>query len=640
MQSRGKSGPARSGARGSTRRSGPPWLLVLPPLLALLAVPVALVHFNQPAGDDIPRDNDLCPVDGNAISSSAVFLVDFNKPLDKTQTALPAELLRNLSLQLDRNAELRIFALTDSEHSPRAPLSRLCKPYGNADLQIEQAKDGDGTLRDCDDLPAQLASGLRQSAAQFCARRDELQRRLEALANQPWQEGEAVTDAYLVEALEDTRLEFAERPAPHALYLFSDMMQHADWYSHLDLEWTDWTYEVFAGLLQTRSWLFPEYRSEIPMRVEAFYVPRIGLTDQPRAKRLHQQFWRDYFSDAQVTFHDQPPMPAYQAQPLMALQTDMEVGTQEHEIAERLLQLKREQEALERELEAERPATPQTDEQQSSTLPQPDEQQPPTLPLPGRSSEAPEQRPATPQADEPQAPAPLQPEPLMEGPERTQPDGPTPPRTLPDELQAPAPPQPEPSLEVPERAQPDRQPPPRTLPDEPEAPAPAQPEHSLEAPGQAQTEPALPPPQQALPIELESPASPQPGSPVEEAAATGVQRTAQPPPDGSMELPPCAIVPTSEAGHQSPVYPQGGTFDFGNARITVRYVVDELGQTVDDEVVFMRESSSWTRSRYLRLFTRESIRTVQEWAYVFPEGNDESCTRRQVRSVSFVFEFE
>ena len=33
--------------------------------------------------------------------------------------------------------------------------------------------------------------------------------------------------------------EIADRPGKR-LYVFSDMMQHADWYSHLDTDWEDW----------------------------------------------------------------------------------------------------------------------------------------------------------------------------------------------------------------------------------------------------------------------------------------------------------------------------------------------------------------------------------------------------------------
>ena len=329
-------------------RGKPPRRILLPPLIALVALVAALVYLNEPAETEVARDDDLCPMGPNGITGNIRYLVDLSKPVDPAQASLPGELLRDITLQADRDTELRVYSLTHSPGTPRMLLTRLCKPYDNADLQVEEAKDQRGDQRDCDDLPAQVAAPTRAVATRFCLARDALQADLDELAGRRWPEQERVADAYLVEALEDIRLELAELPDP-MLYIFSDMMQHARWYSHLDIEWTDWNHGEFASLLESRNWFSRQGPASTELRVEIFYVPRAGTTRNPRAKALHQRFWRNHFAGAQVAFHDQPQMSAYAAAPLTQVASEAEVLARERAALEQLLlEVRREQAALER----------------------------------------------------------------------------------------------------------------------------------------------------------------------------------------------------------------------------------------------------------------------------------------------------
>ena len=317
---------------------------LVPPLLALGAAVWVLLYLDRDnAGNGL--DDDLCPSDAGRLAGSATLLLDLRKPLDAPHLSLPGDALHDLSLELGAATELRVFALTADADSPRQILARLCKPYDNADLSVPTAKDQRGVVRDCDDLPAQLPARVREAADRFCARRAVVRARINALARKP-RDG-AVANAYLVAALDDTVLEFADRPAPRALYVFSDMMQHADWYSHLDLEWTDWAFEDFVA---RREATYPSLGHRAAMagqHVRIYYVPRRGRTEQPRTERTHKQFWREYFAGAQVAFRDQPAMAAYAASPLMDILTEAEVAARERDEAERLLaQIKQEQAVL------------------------------------------------------------------------------------------------------------------------------------------------------------------------------------------------------------------------------------------------------------------------------------------------------
>lgn len=341
--------PRRPGGR---RRH---FLLLLPPLLVAVALSGILVYFSRP---DSGRalDGDLCAREPDPSAARAVLLFDFGKPMEEANLSLPGELLRDVSLSLSANTELRVFTLASDPRAPRLMLDRICKPYDNADLQIGTAKDQGQASRDCDDLPAQLPASLRESADGFCGRRDALQKRVDALArNRP---APPITNSYLIEALEDTVIELSEGSGPRMIYVFSDMMQHAVWYSHLDLEWTEWDFADFTARRAAQAMRLGRRPSVSDLAVRVYYLPRLDLTDHPRPKRVHQEFWRAYFASAELTFEEQPPLPAYAAESLMDRLTPEELAAleregieQERAAAQRMLaEVQRERAALEEEL--------------------------------------------------------------------------------------------------------------------------------------------------------------------------------------------------------------------------------------------------------------------------------------------------
>ncbi|MYE10403.1 MAG: hypothetical protein F4X99_01815 [Gammaproteobacteria bacterium] len=337
-------------ARFSIRRH-PPLRVLLPTLVVVITLVGAVLLFSRPTAPEQRRDAQLCPVDANDLhGGSAMFLFDFRKPLGSSGDSTPGALLREAIHDLGENTEIVVYSLSDVERAPRVRVGRLCKPYDNAALQPDMAKDQRTPLRDCDDLPAQLTPELRESATGFCGQRDLLVGRVDALAAEAPRGGQEVPDAYLVEAIEDIALDLRQRARPHALYVFSDMLQHAPWYSHLDQEWTSWNYDGLAEALQAQNWFVDRASEPTGLRVEVFYLPRTGLTDQPRALSLHQDFWRQYFAGADVTFHQQEPAAAYAARRVTNVPTEAERVARERAEAERLLQqVREEQDALRRE---------------------------------------------------------------------------------------------------------------------------------------------------------------------------------------------------------------------------------------------------------------------------------------------------
>ena len=338
----------RGGTARSARAPGRSPLRVLLPTLLVVAVVTGAVFVLVRESGKLELDDDLCPTAPEGITASATLLVDVRKPLDDTQASLPAAVLRQITLEMPRNSELRVFAVTDDPAAPRQRLGRACKGYDNSDLHVPTAKDQRSAARDCDDLPAQIPSDLRELASRFCARRDALGRGV-AHAAMSMPMDAVVEGAPLVEAIDDALLGLGDRPPPRVLYVLSDMMQHADWYSHLQLDWTDWQVDDFVTRYRERY----AFRVEPPpdVAVEVFYVPRRDGTERLRPRHAHQGFWRSILADASVAFRDQPAMASYEATTLMAIVPEADVIARERADAERLLAEANEQQAALEELQ-------------------------------------------------------------------------------------------------------------------------------------------------------------------------------------------------------------------------------------------------------------------------------------------------
>ena len=562
--------------------------LLLPPLLVAVALTGVLYVFR--GADSRPElDNDLCALDRDESDAQAVFLLDFRKPLDTAHRSLPGQLIRNASLHLNADTELRVFSLAPDARAPRLSIDRVCKPYDNADLQIGTAKDQRDDLRDCDDLPAQLPASLREAADGFCTRRELLQRRVDALASN--QSPTPVANSYLIEALEDTVIDLSKGSGPRTIYVFSDMMQHAGWYSHLDLEWHEWNFEHFEA---TRTAVAARMGRRPPLSdltVQVYYIPRLDLTEHPRPKRAHQEFWKGYFRSAQLTFHEQPPLPNYAAESLMDRLTPEELAARERERIEQerqeaarlLAEVRRQQAELAKEWEKieeeraritaapkaqpQRERTAELRRQRQSLVDQREE-------LDARQAEIGEivaEAESLPQVAEEQA-----------GPEAGEESASAGEQTVPESVQA----------------------------------------ENFVSDGSSES------------VEPEDSMSDDSSEAIGQLALATDQSPAT-------TLPPCnaSLLPKFLAGAATDIYPGRHRLNYGSATIAVRYVLDDEGATINDQVAVVREESRAERPRSFDLFAQTAVRVVRNWEFEFDGEPPGACSKRQERITKFQFQY-
>lgn len=318
-----------------------PLLLVPIPVLIFLGMRVQ----GAPDAPSFPSADGSCSA--SEVAHRAVLLLDLRKPVDEVYASLPGRLLDDVTIDLYADTELAVYSVSPYAEAPRTLLGRLCKPYDNGELLVEAAKDQRHGTGDCGDLPAQIPASSRAAARQFCEQRDVLRRRVDALVVQG--KGRTTTDAYLVEALEETTRDFADSHVPTSLYVFSDMMQHAKWYSHVDIQPGEWDFEAFVAARGSQAPVVEPARPSPDLPVKIFYVSRAGMTDNPEMRIRHQAFWQAYFQDADLDFEHQPTMAGYAAKVLMDIPTPAELAAYERErVRYRSEQVGRERAELER----------------------------------------------------------------------------------------------------------------------------------------------------------------------------------------------------------------------------------------------------------------------------------------------------
>ena len=247
----------------------------------VLAAAVVFVAFalRPPAEPNTEPADNPCDAATTAGTGLAVFLFDLRKPLGNAVLSVPGMILRESAVAAPGGTELRVYALSGQTTMPLAVVGRACKP---------SLPDPASSI-DCA-APRAHRPGEDDVVAAFCADLGSMHRRVDDLARQTPEL--PVPNALLVEAIEEVRLVFEARSGagPRSFTVYSDMLQHAPWYSHL-LADRNWTFESFEDLHDERATVFGT--PSAPTRgvtTEIYYVPRRGITEQRTARDVPPTF--------------------------------------------------------------------------------------------------------------------------------------------------------------------------------------------------------------------------------------------------------------------------------------------------------------------------------------------------------------
>ncbi len=580
-------------------------LLFIPPIFVLIVVFGLMLSIDMPK-DGLAINEDLCPSLNEEIVERAVFLLDLRKPLDSEHVSLPGQLLREVTMDLDANSELQVFALASTSTAPRITLDRSCKPYDDAELAVGGTARG----RDCADISDALPAPVRDRASRFCAWRDALQGRLDGLVVQ--QQGAPVENAYLVEAIEDTILEFSEFSGRHSLYIFSDMMQHATWHSQPE---TGVEYAGPGDQGDVEASFAPLLRTVDDLRIKVFYVPRRGVTEDVETKADHKEFWRDYFADFAATgveFEDQPLMSAYEVESLASAPTEIELAALERE----QLRLEREQiELALAKVEQERAALEEArqlaaEERQARQARETELRQQQEL-VQAREAEREAERQR------------LQAERLRLETERAEVER-RETEALADQRAQDALPEESTVQSEPSEAASTR--PPRSIAARTPEPTPdttrEEPFHGTNVSGERQRPGTIAP-------WSTSGAGPQ-AKPKAPAVGHSPERSVDQAQTASV---PCVAQLKPEYATGADSYPGGRRVNYGGAVITVRYALNAEGETVDEETAVVGDSSNATRPRFLDALARDTVELVKGWEFEVTQGS--ACAMSQVHTAIF-----
>ena len=552
------------------------------PIVVLAAIAWGVAVFLERPSPTLPRDADLCPAAG-AIAGRTAMLLDLRKPLSERGRALLGEALRQVASELAANGELRVFALSGTDAAPRQRIDRLCRPYGESAL----AQDGavaPPQAAPCDGLPADLPE--RDAALRFCARLDSLAARIDGMAQLP---PSPVPNAFLVEAIEETSLEFGDALGRKSLVVFSDMVQHAPWYSQAEGAAT-FGFADFDQLRTQQSARIGQRPPPLPdVDVTIFYLPRIGMTESPQERRGHKRFWQEYVADAFRTapvIDELPAMPRYEVVSFGAQSANGSLDTaqrlqQEREEAERLLeQVVRERAALE---EAQRTAAAPVTAQVGLPLQQAAEQEP----------SAGEREGLAPRMEEPSAG------------EREIALAADAPATGSEQDASPS------SEGIIESGASDEMPSALAAESSSDTAPPSAPAATLP------TAPPLPSLEEPLPLQ-------------EDLASLDAAPSTAPCP---LQLKPRfqGVVP------EFPRLPSRTAARLAAATIAVRYVVDEQGATVDSAVSIVEAESTANPPAFLSQFADSARELVERWEFEFLPTADLSCARQQELTTAFKF---
>ena len=87
-------------------------------------------------------------------------------------------------------------------------------------------------------------------------------------------------------------------------------------------------------------------------------------------------------------------------------------------------------------------------------------------------------------------------------------------------------------------------------------------------------------------------------------------------------------------------YPKGGVTDYGDAQLTLRYVVNDKGRVGLDGIEVLEQESMLEKPGYLGMFSQQAVATVRSWRFPLDNSEGRVCApRASGYQIQFSFRF-
>lgn len=253
----------------------------------------------------------LCPNEQHNIIGTTYILIDFSEPLSKRQRNELRTLIVKTSASLQKHERLSISRMEPDRKNTRVSLHDFCNP---ADLEnikkavgrsIDPKRDCPAIVKKEFPFPKRVGEATSKLIHNICKNLDDLDKKVEDVIRMIPPINFEEPRSYIIGSIEDVMTDANDSPSgTRRLVVFSDMLQHADWFSQYEKRHGAWTMD---NIEQRRKKYAPNHMKTPPQNnfdeVLLCYQPNgHAILKSARNKNAHRAMWKGYFKGSKF-FH-------------------------------------------------------------------------------------------------------------------------------------------------------------------------------------------------------------------------------------------------------------------------------------------------------------------------------------------------
>ncbi len=262
----------------------------------------------------------LCPLNESFVASQTYIHIDLSEPLTKDQR----DGLKDL-IGVATNADIKpraLISISNMQAKAQAPRSRgqkFCMPdiknIGKAGKRIKR-EDCDAIAKGTfawDKVKPPVAKNNRAQITNACKTYVKLQDKIKKYIANYEKNNPEQRRSFIVSSIEHVWYaaeEAQERKIPVRLIMFSDMLQHAKWFSQYRTKRSDWTVENLNELRAGEKAVNQLGGDAPQIKFDDVLICYLSSTDRHvqmddfRNEKAHKKMWEDYFNDRTKRFTD------------------------------------------------------------------------------------------------------------------------------------------------------------------------------------------------------------------------------------------------------------------------------------------------------------------------------------------------